>query len=206
MAPHLDPLRGIHYRSQWFYYFQNVVKLGFDYDLRFKIAAQRIIPGESVLDVCAGPGQLKQYLPDGCHYSAIEASPQFNEILSRKGVSSKIINLHQGFIISNFRVDAVVMIVSLCHFRDSSLSSLLEGFKKVGKRVVIVEDVLEKPRGERSVFQKAMNHLCAVDYYRPARLFTAGEFQETMRVHGYACAQHTRRYWVGTFESPIGPK
>lgn len=192
-------LRGIHYRNQWFYYLQNLTKLGPEYGRRFKIAAGYVKPGESVLDLCAGPGELQRYLPAGCSYQGVEASPQFVRILRNKHVPVIAQDLHQGLKAEGLKVDVAVMIVSFCHFQHTSGGELLETLKKTAKRVVIVEDVLAKLRGERSFRQKMMNYLCQTEYYRPIELFTADEFQDFMQRHGYDCVRVNERYRVGIY-------
>jgi len=190
-------LQGIHYRSRMFYDLQNRWKLGRDYDLRFLIAARYVKPGESVLDLCSGFGQLKEYLPPDCSYRCIEASPEFVRILQHKKIPVLVHNLHQRADTDSLKTDTAVMIVSLCHFRSTTADELLEMFKTTAKKVVIVEDVLARPRGERSFLQRAMNYLCRTDYYVPVELFTADEFQALMQRHGYACRRHDARYCVG---------
>ena len=192
-------LQGIHYRIPLFYDLQNRWKLGGDYDLRFRIAAHDVRPGESVLDLCAGFGQLKEYLPTDCAYRCIEASPEFARILHQKKIPVFMHNLHQRPQPDSLKADTAVMVVSLCHFRNTTADEILEMLKTTARKVVIVEDVLTHPRGERSFLQKAMNYLCRTDYYVPVELFTAGEFQALMHRHGYGCRRHDARYLVGRY-------
>jgi hypothetical protein len=191
-------LKGIHYRNRWFYDLQNRLKLGRDHDLRFRIAAGYLKPGDNVLDVCSGFGQLKNFLPPGCHYRCVEASGPFVDILKRNGVTAIVHDLHHG-LPSGLKADAAVMIVSINQFRDTSIHELLEGLKKVAGRVVIVEDVLARPRGKGSFLQNAMDYCCQTEYYRPAELLTRHEFEDLMSRHGYACRPYDQRYWVGCY-------
>jgi SAM-dependent methyltransferase len=193
-------LQGIHYRNQWFYYLQNFLKLGPEYGRRFKIAAQYIKPGESVLDICAGPGELQRFLPPGCSYACIEASPQFVGILEERNIPVTVKNLHQGLRGEGLKADAAVMIVSFCHFRNTTGGEILEALKKTAGRVIIVEDVLAQSRGPQSFRQKMMNYCCQTDYYRPIELFTADEFRAFMERHGYACIRANERYLVGIYD------
>ena len=190
-------LRGIHYRNARLYDLQNFLKLGRDFDLRFKIAAQYIRPGESVLDLCAGPGRMKDYLPEGCSYIGMDASPQFVNILRRKEISVLHRDLHSGLKADDIKADVALMIVSLCHFRHTTADEILEVLKRTVKRVVIVEDVLAKAR--RPFIRWMMNYFCQTEYYRPIELFTAQEFQELMQRHGYACVAKDQRYFVGIY-------
>jgi hypothetical protein len=190
--------QGIHYRNRWFYDLQNRLKLGRDHDLRFRIAMQYLKPGDSVLDVCSSFGQLKHFLPPRCHYRCIEASPDFAARLKRSGITVIVHDLHQG-LPSGVKADAAVMIVSINQFRDTSAGELLEGLKKIAGRVIIVEDVLERARGENSFLQRMMNYFCQTEYYRPVELLTRDEFSALMQRHGYACRQYDKRYYVGSY-------
>jgi hypothetical protein len=192
-------LKGIHYRNRWLYNIQNRLKLGGDHDLRFRIAAKYLKPGDAVLDLCAGFGPFKDYLPPGCAYRCIEASPAFADILKQKNIPVLVQDIHQGLKPEDCRADAVVMIISLCHFRDTAAGELLETLKKSARRVIIVEDVLLKPRGRNSFINRMMNYMCQTDYYIPIDLFTAAEFQALMSRHGYACQRYDDRYWVGLY-------
>ncbi len=191
-------LKGIHYRNRWFYDLQNRLKLGGDHELRFKIASQYLKSGDNVLDLCSGLGQLKGFLPPGCHYRCIEASREFTAILKQNGVTVIVHDLHQG-LPSGLKADAAVMIVSINQFRDTSIDDLLEGFKKVAGRVIIVEDVLQRPRPKNSFLQRAMNYFCQTEYYRPVELLTRNEFEDLMRRHGYTCRPYDQRYFVGCY-------
>lgn len=194
-------LKGIHYGSLAVYSFLTMLKLGTDYHARYRIACRHVKPGDYVIDVCAGAGQFSRFLPQGCDYLAIEASPGFIKHLSAKGLKNKPLNVHGGLKIRDLKADVVVMLISLCHFKETSLHVLLEDFKKLGKRVVIVEDVLLKERRKESLIQSVMNYLCSTDYFVPMELFTRQEFCRVMRGHGYSCQARGRRYIVGYYES-----
>lgn len=192
-------LRGAHYRSEFLYNAFTLLKLGWNFHLRYQIVAQYIKPAESVIDVCSGSGRLKDFISKDCTYTAIEASPEFLSILQRKNIDHIAWNLHTGWPQSALAADVIVMVISLCQFRKTSADLLLESFKKVARRVVIVEDVLSRPRNEESLFQQTINYLCATEYYVPVAWYTRSEFAELMRNHGYQCGEASRRYMVGLY-------
>jgi hypothetical protein len=194
-------IKGIHYSNTFIYNLLTFLKLWRSYFDRFKIAAGYIAQNSTVLDVCSASGTLKEYLPDNCVYECVEMSQVFTKQLEKKKIKCYNVNLHEGIDSSAFRVDCLVMLISLCQFRETSLNALLEEFKKIAKKVVIIEDVTEKIRPKNNVVQKIMNYLCATDYYVPLRLFTADEFGAVMQEHGYAVKQHTHRYYAGYFEN-----
>lgn len=198
-------LKGIHYRSLAVYSFLTMLKLGMDYHLRYRIARRYINPGDYIVDVCAGSGQFSKFLLEGCDYLAIEASPDFIKSLSSKELKYKLLNVHEGLKIQDLQFDVVVMIISLCHFKNTSLHILLEDFKKIGKKVVIVEDVLLKERRKDSLIQRVMNYFCSTDYFVPMELFTRQEFCRAMQAHGYLCQSYGRRYIVGYYEPQVVP-
>ncbi|MFA5144903.1 MAG: hypothetical protein WC723_02730 [Candidatus Omnitrophota bacterium] len=192
-------LKGSHYRSEFLYTALTLLKLGPGYHLRYRIAARYIHPKESVIDVCSGSGGLKYFIPKDCPYTAVEASPEFSAILQKKGLNHITCDLHAGLPHPALSSDVIVMLISLCQFRNASAGFLLESFKKMAKRVVIIEDVLSCPRSERSLVYRAINYLCATDYCLPFSLYTRLEFTELMRNHGYACEDAGGRYMVGSY-------
>ncbi|MFH1692596.1 MAG: class I SAM-dependent methyltransferase [Candidatus Omnitrophota bacterium] len=195
----LLPLEGVNYRNAFAYSLLSRLKLGRDSMLRYKIASEYIKPGDFVMDVCAGVGELVAFLPQDCRYLGIEASPEFVATLLHKGLNCKKIDLHESFNIGNTTADIIVMIISLYHFRNTTLECLLEAFKKFSKKVVIVEDVLIKKRAKASLRQRAINYLCSTDYYLPVELFTAAEFEQVMQRHSYSFQKYNERYWVGCY-------
>ena len=189
--------RGIHYQSPPIYEFFTLLKLRRDYRLRYQIAAQFIKPGESVLDVCAGYGEFRKFIPRSCDYQALEASLAFNKELARKKIPYQRKNLHEGLDTQVPAVDVAVMLISLCQFQNTTLHPLLEDFKKIARKVIIVEDVQNKtPR----FVEKFRDYLCATEYYLPMKLFSADQFEAAMKQHGYRCQKYNERYWVGYFE------
>lgn len=192
-------LRGLHYRNHLVYSFLTFLKLGRDYDLRYRIASRYINNGDSVLDVCAGTGRLVLFLPPGCLYTGIEASADFANMLAAKKLAYQKMDLHKELPCVSSRYDVILMIISLCHFRRTSLGILLETFKTIGKKVVIVEDVLLKRRDKNSFLQKAMDFLCGTDYYLPTELFTSDEFRGVMKKYGYRLLGQENRYVVACY-------
>ena len=193
-------LKGIHYTSPLAYKFQTFCKLGPQVNKRFEIASRYVKNGERVLDLCAGTGDLKKFLPGGCTYRAIEGSTAFASTIEKKCIDCTILDLHDGMSGFNNTADTAVMIISLCQFRDTSVNSLLEDLKKISRRVVIVEDVLLRKTNMRGFIDKAMNYFCATDFYRPTELLTRIEFESLMRDHGYRYIQHDKRYAIGLYE------
>ena len=195
-------IKGVHYRSELFYDALALVKLGTECRLRYQITVQRMGPAKSVIDVCSGPGHLRDFMPEGCSYAALDASPEFLSALKKKGVNTFSWDLHAGWPLFVPGTDVVTMVISLCQFRETSVDSLLESFKKAAKRVVIVEDVLQRPRRKGSLIQRAANYLCGTDYYVPVdSWYTRPEFENLMQRHGYQCEAVTGRYMVGLFGS-----
>lgn len=200
MGP-LHVWRGVHYRSVSFYSILDWLKRGPDQNKRFQIASGHIQPLMSVLDICAGTGRLKRFIPDSCAYTAIEASPAFCEHLAKQSVPCVRHDLHHGWPSHLSGVDIGVMLISLAQFRQTSIHDLLEGIKESVNRMVIVEEVLSKPRPEKSFIQKTANYLCASDYYVPVTSwFTAREFTDIVTQHGYSCSKLQNRYMTATWK------
>lgn len=195
----LSFLRGAHYRSEMFYHFLTLLTLGKDCGLRYRIAAEYVNPGESLWDVCAGTGRLKNFLPEGCSYMALESSPEFLSVLGKRGINHIVWNFHKGWPENIPPADVVIMLISLYQFRKTSVDHLLESFKTAARRVVIVEDVLPRPGGEKSPVQRLMNYLCAAECYLPVTRFARAEFEQLMRRHGYRWERTSGRYMVGLY-------
>ncbi len=190
-------IRGIHYRNRTFYRMQTLIKLGPSWRRRFLIAASHIPSGASVLDVCAGPGDLQAHLPADCSYTTLEASPAFLAYLSRRNVACLAHNLELPFETHGQRFDVAVMVISLCHFRRKRALELLEELSRVAHKVIIVEEVIRQKRPSGSRIQRAMNHLCETDYTRSYTIMTDDECCELLRTAGYRCIREDRRYMVG---------
>lgn len=196
-------MKGTHYRNEFVYNALAFLKLGREYDLRYKIAASYIGSAGSILDVCSGPGRLRRFLPKSCSYTAIDASPEFHSHLQRKGVEAIAWDLHKGWPLFVREADVIVMVISLSQFRTTSADDLLESFKKSSKRVVIIEDVLFRSRPPGSLIQRVINYLCRTDYYVPVdSWYTQLEFKQLMKAHGYQCEVVSRRYVAGLYGFP----
>lgn len=190
--------KGLHYRNPLVYHFFDYMKRGVQYQRRYKIALEYLGDVSSVLDVCAGTGRFKRFLPQDCRYIALDASREFIARMKRKGIASVCQDLHQGMPRIPSRADAVVMIISLCQFRGTSIDRLLEDFKQTGSRVIIVEEV--SPQGDKHSFIRRMrNYLCSTDFFIPFDLFTSGEFRDVMQRHQYHFRRHDERYCAGYY-------
>ncbi len=202
MRKKLYPFKGIRCRSWFIYNLLLFLRFGFNHDLRYKIAAEYVRPGESVLDVCSGAGDFKKFLPEDCPYACIDASPQFTAILSKKKINFHRMNLHKGIDSSIIRSDVCVTIGALCQFKTTSMDSLLEDFKEIARRVVVVEHIPKKTAVEGTLAYKANNYLIATDFTVNDREFSAEEFSRIMLKHGYRVRRCKGDYMVGCYEFP----
>jgi cyclopropane fatty-acyl-phospholipid synthase-like methyltransferase len=193
-------LKGIHYKNDFVYKIITGLKLLGNYKLRYKIAAQYIKSGETVLDVCSGSGDLREFLPQNCEYIGLDASKEFVKKLNKKGIQSINVDLHKEPHSLKTKVDVTVMIISLYQFRDTTLHSLLPKLKEMTKKVVIVEEVLEKKRVSNSIVQRIIDYLCATDFYIPLNLFDITEFTKIMEDHSFFWEKRSSTYYVGIYE------
>jgi hypothetical protein len=135
-----------------------------------------------------------------CKYFCIEKSPQFQAGLTKKKIRYYDINLHDGIAGIDSKFDVIVMIISLCQFRPTSINSLLEDFKKIARKVIIVEEALDRRRKMGCLRQRLMDYLGAVEYYIPCELFTFGEFEDMVKDHNYLFKRYNKRYAIGYYE------
>lgn len=192
---------GILYRSNLLYAFQTFLKLRSKKSLRFQIAAQYISPGESVLDVASGGGWLRDYIPASCSYTCIEVGDAFIQSLTRRNVKFLKMDLHQGMGELKTKFDTVVMIISLYQFRHTSLEQLLDQFKEIANKVVIVEEVSLLENNGLTVKDIVLNYLCQTEYFMPTKILSAHEFRTICEEHGYVVKIDSRRnsYMVATY-------
>jgi len=120
--------------------------------------------------------------------------------LSKKKIVYYRIDLHKGIDLSIPKVDVCVMIISLCQFRMTGMDSLLNDFKKIAHKVVIVEHVVPEEVREESLWYKLNNYLIARDYTVKDKEFTSEQFQRVMVRHGYKVRQCGHGYMTGLFD------
>lgn len=193
-------IKGIHYRSRLFYNTQTLIKLGPAWQHRFRLAAAHIPEGVSVLDVCAGPGDLSRHLPPGCRYTALDASPGFVRHLSAHNIPCLVYDLSSPLDEIDGHYDVAVMIISLCHFSQMRAQSLLRELTRLADKIVIVEEVTENIRPAASRLQRTMNYLTTTDYTTSYSILSAEEFKRIVKAAGYLYQRADRRYAVGVFE------
>ncbi|MBZ0166992.1 MAG: class I SAM-dependent methyltransferase [Candidatus Omnitrophica bacterium] len=192
-------LKGVHYRSRLFYRAQTLIKLGKGHGDRFRIAADYITPGSRVIDICSGPGDLRHYLPPGCRYSCLEASPSFVRHLDRRNIPCLRHNLHLPLAPLQVKADVATMLISLCHFPRERALSLLAELTQLAPTVIIVEEVTQKKRPAASPLQAVMNYLSATAYTGAYEIMTGEEFCELVQEAGYRYERINERYAVGIF-------
>jgi len=200
MFNELNWFRGVRYRNWFVYNFLLFLRFGVHYNLRYKIAAEYVGSENSVLDVCSGAGDLRKFLPENCVYACVDASPQFAAILSKKNIHCYKINLHKGINGHTPQFDVLAMVGGMCQFRMTSMDMLLEDFKKIARKIVVLEHVAPKEVKEGSLWHKLNNYLIANDYTVPDREFSEKEFNEIMSSHGYRVRSCDAGYRVGYYD------
>jgi hypothetical protein len=179
-------LRGIHYQSRFSYALLDFLKSPIHGNLRFNIIKNIGGNAKSCLDVAGGPGDLANFLPKQCQYTCIDASTGFLSNFSEDGLTAPIkFDLHEGLPNLSKEYDLVTMVISLYQFRSTSASLLLDQFKTVGKKVIIIEEVRELKAQGFSLREKVMNYLCASDFYKYTSLFSYQSFKALAEQHGY---------------------
>lgn len=192
-------LRGIYYNNPFVYHLITWIKLGLSYNDRFVIASKFIFPKDRVLEICGADGEFSKHLPGNCTYACVECGPAFLSRLRERRIEFFNINLHEGLGQVDLKADVIVMINSLYQFRKTSVHDLLEEYKRIAKRAVVVEDVLGNMWGDDSLMQRLVNYLHKTAYHTQGKLFTNGEFETMMREHAYKCDMVNGRYAVGHY-------
>jgi len=195
-SPRENPLR---YKNEFLYNALTYIKLGTSYHERSKIASRHIQRGESVLDICSGAGQLKHFLAKDAPYTCLEISPAFIAQLKKRDIPCVCADLRDGLPSLGFKADAVIMIISLCQFHDTSVHQLLEDLKEAGRKVIIVEDVQTEKRSEFITVEKTIGFLRSKGYVTVDRLFDREEFKRLMQQHHYQYRPFGQRYAVGYY-------
>ena len=195
-------IKGIHYQNKFVHECLTRLKLLNQFNLRYKIASTYIRDGDSILDVGGGYGGLRDYLKCNCNYTCIEASDGFIRILKKKNYKYIDIDLHNTFPDEKEIFDIVVMIISLYQFRATSVNHLLRKFKKIGKKILIIEEVIKDSTSKKRKFlDNFMNYLSATNYYTSTSPYSQDEFRSLLRSYDYDVKKYNNRYMVAYYES-----
>lgn len=192
-------IQGIHYRNRLFYRLQTSLKLGPARNHRFQLAASHINGNSHILDVCSGPGDLRNHLPTNCQYTALDASPAFLKYLNRQGIRTLNHNIHNPLPQPKCHFDVAVMLISLCHLPTPRAQTLLEELKLIAHKVIIVEEIVQQKRPKKSRLQRTMNFLSETPYARGYELMTRLELEKLMHQSEYKIQHVDKRYMVGIY-------
>lgn len=190
--------KGLLYKSEIVYTLAALYKFGFKQHERFNLAVQNIEPGESVLELCPAYGKLIHYLPENCSYRCIDASPHFIKALKARKINCLNMDLRKGLDHVE-KVDVIVIIDSLCHFRETSVDCLLENFKSIAKKIIIIECLERKDRSRGTLMRRLVYYLTAMSYYLPVDMFYYSEFESLLDKHNYQCRRYNDVFAVGLY-------
>jgi ubiquinone/menaquinone biosynthesis C-methylase UbiE len=208
-------IKGLLYSNVFFYNFITTIKLWKNKKLRFLLAANYINPSSSVLDYCAGTGELKNFLSSNCFYSTIEMSEEFSAYLVSKGIKNYKINPLREKPFPRKSFDIITIIISLYHFKnDDGINILLKQMKEIAvKRVIIVEEVLYNKKSKSSPYNSSLRTiffqnigkifaetLCTKPYVSHSKLLNDDELRDIFQAHSIKIVRETNNYIVGVWE------
>lgn len=194
-------MQGLHYQDPTAYRFFTFLKLRGENALRFQLAAEMLKPGEKILDVCSGPGDLARFLPKGCRYTAVDASPEFVRSVHARGDRAFRRNLQTDNLAGIDPADAAIMLISLCQFPRPVIERILRELRMIATRVLIIEEVRDPNDRAYPLRAKVNDYLCARDFCGPFRLMNARTFEDIMQANGYLYRQLNKRYVLGIYPS-----
>ena len=107
------------------------------FDERYEAVASQIPPGADVVDLCAGDGRLRHYLPKGTPYTAVDLNAAFLRRLSGDGVKTVVANLRETIP----QGGCVVMMAALYHFVPDHAALVRRAIAAASQRFILTEPV-----------------------------------------------------------------
>ncbi|MBI5493621.1 MAG: hypothetical protein HY904_01260 [Deltaproteobacteria bacterium] len=131
-------MKGPVYWHPWLY--QSAMRLLYGahgYHERYRVVAAQVPPGCDVVDLCAGDGRLRSYLPPGTRYLAVDQNPLLLRPLQASGVPTLVANLRESVPAGG----CVVMMASLYHFMPQQADLVRRCLAAAGRRFILTEPV-----------------------------------------------------------------
>lgn len=127
------------YRSAWGYELVMRGLYGRHYADRYRVIADLVTPGSTVLELCCGPGFLfERYLgPKGVTYTGLDMNPRFIARVVRLGGRGEVCDLAQAPELP--AADTVIMQASLYHFLPDP-APIVDRMRRAARRQVIVAE------------------------------------------------------------------
>jgi SAM-dependent methyltransferase len=125
---------------------------GSSYNKRFRVLAERIPEGGSVLDVCCGPATLfHRYLKQkGVCYTGLDINPSFIQRLSARGATGLVWNIEEDRPLP--RKQYVIMQSSLYHFLPDAAPIVERLLAAAEKQVLIAEPIRNVADSQSALF------------------------------------------------------
>jgi len=170
---------GLVYRAAWIYdMLLWILYRGRSRD-RFCHVAEKIPPGSSVLDLCAGTAMLYRELHNrDVQYTAVDINPIPVNSLKRKGVHAVCADILKAEIP---KADFVIMNSSLYHFWPNIEFIVKKMIASARERVIILEPVQNTADSRVSLLGRFAKWASMVDGVMPHFHFTPETFRETMQ-------------------------
>ncbi|MEW5849762.1 MAG: class I SAM-dependent methyltransferase [Myxococcota bacterium] len=107
------------------------------FEERYRVVAAHVPPGSDVIDLCAGDGRLRRYLPPGTPYLAVDTNEVFLRKLWRQGVATLHADLRRQLPCGG----TVVMMASLYHFMPEHVEMVRRALQAATRRLILTEPV-----------------------------------------------------------------
>jgi hypothetical protein len=102
---------------------------------RYEVVAALIEPGTEVVDLCAGDGRLRHFLPPDVRYLAVDMNDGFLRRLRRLGVTTVKTDLRRSIPTG----DIVVMMTALYHFIPDHVGFVRRAVLAARRRFILTE-------------------------------------------------------------------
>lgn len=140
MTAKQEPRFGIIYRNAWIYQMAMRLLYRSHYREKYKVVAEEIPAGSTVVDLCCGDAQIYPLLAaKGCKYIGLDINPRFVEWGREKGIDvrhwdiAKQMDMPEG--------DVVCIQSALYHFIPNDKQLVDRMLERARQRVIITEPV-----------------------------------------------------------------